>query len=192
MQRTARAESLRHVASALLSGGAESARALAQEHFPWTASTTSRLTPSRSLALKVFQRDRFIDRYSGSRLVFPGTLLALGSLLPDAFPMSATWKVSESHEIFWELWPVVDHVVPVTRQGGNDLGNLVTTSTVNNSAKGAALVGELNWTLLPEPSPSESWDGMTTWFRSALEAHPGLLSNSALRGWAEALHKNAA
>ena len=101
MQRTLRSEILLQVASLLLSDAGE-ARALAQEHFPWSASTTQRRTPTKEQALVVFRRDRFIDRYSGSKLVFPGALLAFGLLLPDKFPMSRTWKVAESHEIFWE------------------------------------------------------------------------------------------
>ena len=87
---------------------------------------------------------------------------------------------------------MVDHIVPVTRNGTNQLSNLATTSAVNNVAKGTALLSELSWTLLSEPSSSESWDGMTAWFTRALAAHPALLDHATLSGWAQALRKNAA
>jgi hypothetical protein len=35
--------------------------------------------------MAVFARDGFVDRYSGERLVFPGTLRLLAKLLPNEF-----------------------------------------------------------------------------------------------------------
>lgn len=105
--------------------------------------------------------------------------------------MHETWKVSESHEVFWELWPVVDHVVPVTRHGSNDPSNLVTTSVTNNVAKGTALLTELGWSLLPPPA-NAAWDGLLGVFRELVSRNAGLLENSQLRGWHKAAGASAA
>jgi hypothetical protein len=36
--------------------------------------------------MEVFLRDGFLDRYTGSRLIFPATLRMLSQLLPEEFP----------------------------------------------------------------------------------------------------------
>lgn len=189
MQYTTRASSLSQVASALTHQGAEQAAVLGKALFPWTESQTERAAVPPQRAFRIFQRDRFTDRYSGSQLVFPGALLAMGLLMPQSFPMHPTWKVSKSHEIYWELWPVIDHVLPVTRHGSNDDANLVTTSTRNNTAKGASLLSELGWSVRPIPD-SPSWDGLVGWFLEAVSAHPQLMNHSQLRSWHRAAVSN--
>jgi hypothetical protein len=180
---------LAEVAAALVNGDTGGAEDLAARHFPWKASDAKRIGIPPVRALRVFLRDRFIDRYSGSRLVFPGALLAIGQLLPNHFPMHPTWKAGLSHEIFWELWPAVDHVEPVARGGPHIETNFATTSTTNNVAKGNALLSEIGWTLLPIPSPQETWDGLVPWFRQAVEAHSHLLASSQIKSWNDALRK---
>ena len=75
----------------------------------------------------------------GERLFFPGVLLLLGQLFPQAFPRPESnegWRVGKCHWIYWRLWPTLDHVVPVARGGHpTDESNLVTTSQVINTAK---------------------------------------------------------
>jgi hypothetical protein len=107
-------------------------------------------------------RDGFVDRYSGLRLVNPGVLRLLSALLPRDFPAHPNWKMSESHVAFWELFPTIDHVVPVARGGADEPSNWVTTSMFLNSAKSNALLDEIGWTLYPAGT-LESWDGLTQW-----------------------------
>lgn len=187
MQRTSRAASLAEIADALTHGDIAKAQSLATRQFPWERSTAARKGITTVRALRIFIRNRFIDRYSGSRLIFPGALLAIGKLLPDHFPMHPTWKAGESYHVFWELWPVIDHVRPVTRGGAHDESNFVTTSTNNNVAKGNALVSELEWTLLPEPGPEETWDGLVSWYREIVRLHTDLLSFGQIQSWNSAL-----
>jgi hypothetical protein len=191
MQRTNRAGGLADIASALLKGNDREAKEIAGREFPWTATESRRRGIPPTRALRVFVRDRFIDRYSGSRLVFPGSLLAIGKLLREQFPMHPTWKAGQSHEIFWELWPAVDHIDPVARGGAHDESNFATTSTINNSAKGNARLDEIGWTLKPPPGPDETWDGLVPWFRQIAEIHPEVLSDSLVKGWNNALRKVA-
>jgi hypothetical protein len=48
--------------------------------------------------------------------------------------------MSETHIIYWALFPTIDHVVPVAREGPDEDKNWVTTSMLRNAAKS-------NWTL---------------------------------------------
>ena len=162
---------------------------MALEQFPWQRSNEKRKSFGKDKCLKIFRRDQYLDRYSGSRLVFPGALLALGILMPEQFPMHPTWKAGESHDIFWEYWPVVDHVYPVSRGGTNADENLVTTSGRNNTLKDNATLQELGWTLQPISTGETGWDGMVGWFKQIIQATPALLNNVTLRRWNDAVQK---
>jgi len=61
---------------------------------------------------RIFARDGFIDRYRGSRLIFPPVLRLLSLYLPKEFPYHKNGKMTEGHMAYWELFPTVDHVVP--------------------------------------------------------------------------------
>lgn len=187
MQQTKRGITLATLATALTSGNVATAEAIAAQDFAWNLASTKRGTVSKRQAVQIFIRDRFIDRYAGSQLVFPGALLCLGRLMPKHFPMHPTWKAGHSHDIFWELWPVVDHVHPVSRGGANGTSNYVTTSVLNNSAKGNALLTELGWALREPTAVDDDWDGLVAWFKATVSAKPQLLEDSALKNWSEAL-----
>lgn len=141
-------------------------------------------------ALTVFRRDGFVDRYSGQRLVFPGTLRLLSRLLPDAFPFHPNWKMSHTHIAFWQLCPTVDHVVPVARGGPDEISNWVTTSQLRNSAKSNWLLEELGWELYP-PGDLAIWDGLAKWFLLHVEADPTLLRHPEINRWCLALRRAA-
>ena len=44
-------------------------------------------------------------------------------------------EASETHIAFWELFPTVDHLVPVSRGGSDEELNWVTASMLSNQAK---------------------------------------------------------
>ena len=85
--------------------------------YPFTPLPNAGRNYSPGQCMAVFVRDGFIDRYSGRRLVFPGTLRLLSLLLPQEFPFHSNWKTDACHSAFWELFPTIDHVVPVSRGG---------------------------------------------------------------------------
>jgi 5-methylcytosine-specific restriction endonuclease McrA len=149
-------------------GDAAGATTLLAERYPFEQIETVSRDYSAADALRVFQRDGFIDRYSGGRLLFPGVLRVLSAQLPAAFPYHPNWKMSETHFAYWELFPTVDHVRPLTRGGVEQFDNLVTTSMLRNSAKAAC------------------WDGLQSWFLKHVERTPRLLENRAIRGWHQA------
>ena len=146
--------------------------------------------PRKSWPLKrlvaVFARDGYTDRYAGSRLVFPGALRALSLLLGEAFPYHPNWKQSATHPAFWELYPTIDHVVPVARGGADDEYNVVTTSMLRNSAKSNWLLDELGWPTQLAPA-APGWDGLVGWFAQALDSHEVLRSDKAVNRWRRAL-----
>jgi len=124
----------------------------------------------------VFLRDGFIDRYTGNRLVNPGVLRLLHVVLGDDFPAHPNGKLSETHIAFWELFPTVDHRVPVSRSGPDDESNWVTASMLSNQAKGHWTIEELGWKL-HSAGAVEEWDGLSRWLveylaenRTVLEA----------------------
>lgn len=132
--------------------------------------------------VQVFTRDGYVDRYSGQRLIFPGTLRLLSALMPEEFPSHPNWKMSESHLVYWELFPTIDHVVPVARGGSDDKTNWITTSMLKNSAKANWTLDELGWSLFP-PGAIEEWDGLTRWFINYTDSNVGALSSAYLKRW---------
>ena len=126
-------------------------------------------------SLRVFLRDGFVDRYSGSRLVNPAVLRLLSALLPEDFPAHPNWKHNESHIAYWELFPTIDHLVPVARGGADIAENWVTTSMLRNSAKANALLEEIEWHLYPK-GDIDKWDGLTRWIVEYVAASDNLTS----------------
>lgn len=86
----------------------------------------------------------------------------LSNLFPREFPFHPNWKMSRTHAAYWELYPTVDHVVPIARGGSDSEDNWVTTSMLRNAAKSNWTIHELGWTLLPKGDFSR-WDGLTGW-----------------------------
>jgi hypothetical protein len=175
------------VCQALTLGDLEKASALAKAQYPFAPAMNVGRRYSAYQMTQIFQRDGFVDRYSGARLVFPGTLRLLSTLMPDEFPAHANWKMSESHSAYYELFPTLDHVVPVARGGSDDETNWVTTSMLRNSAKGNWTLDELGWAL--RPPGGREWDGLMRWFLAHTERHPALAEAGYLRRWRAAALK---
>jgi hypothetical protein len=132
--------------------------------------------------MRIFLRDGFIDRYSGARLVFPGLLRAISLLLPKEFPYHTHGKMSEAHLVHWELYPSVDHVVPLSRGGEDTEDNRVTTSMLKNMAKSSWTLEELGWDLWP-PGNYAEWDGLVGLHMRLVEAKPELLKVRRVAVW---------
>jgi hypothetical protein len=90
--------------------------------------------------------------------------------------------MSETHMIYWELFPTIDHVVPVARGGADDESNWVMTSMLRNAAKSNWTLEELGWNLVP-PGDVRQWDGMTAWFADYLKQDNRWLSDKYIRQW---------
>jgi len=90
--------------------------------------------------------------------------------------------MAESHIAYWELFPTVDHIVPLARGGPDDEGNWATTSMFRNSAKSNWTLEELGWTLYPPGEPRD-WDGLMGWFLSFAEINPQILQDRYINRW---------
>lgn len=109
-------------------------------------------------------------------------------MAPAEFPAHPIWKMSESHLGYWELWPTVDHVIPVARGGDDAPSNWVTASMFSNSAKGTALLEEIGWTL-KTPGLSAEWDGLSSWLLTFLAARPEFTSDAVVDRWYQATRR---
>jgi len=182
MKKSNKASVVEKVLAVLDTGNALEATNIAKHEYPWSPLKVPTRKMPQKRALSVFIKDGFIDRYSGSRLIFPGTLLLLGRILPDAFPAHETWRVSETHDVYFDLWPVVDHVAPVSRGGDDNESNFVTTSNLNNDVKSSWTLEQLGWKLHP-PGKMSEWDGLMTWFLTYASSNPEILENRTISGW---------
>ena len=127
-------------------------------------------------------RDGFIDRYSGNPLIFPAVLRILSFLLPDEFPFHRNWKMDKTHPAYWELFPTLDHIVPVARGGLDEDDNLVSTSMLRNGAKANSTLEELGWILHPA-GDLNIWDGMMSWCMEFVLNNNQLLEDRYIAKW---------
>lgn len=139
-------------------------------------------------ALRLFVRDGFVDRYSGARLVFPPVLRLISRLLPDALPFHPNWKVGSGHRLYWELFPTVDHVIPVALGGADEPENEVTTSMLHNMWKSDWPLERLGWTLHPA-GDRRDWDGLTRWMLRHARAHAESGAGSGIGPWLAAARR---
>lgn len=169
------AQTINDACQRIAEGKLSQAAKVIRENYPFKPVKPSGRKYTEYESLCVFLRDGFIDRYSGSKLVNPGVLRLLSALLPDEFPAHPNWKQSESHIAFWELFPTIDHVIPVARGGPDCNDNWVTTSMLRNSAKSNALLEEIDWSLQPV-GDCRSWDGLTGWLIAYVRSSNNLAS----------------
>jgi hypothetical protein len=177
-----KADIIATVCRALAFGLPDDGNAALRQNYPFVPIIAAKRQYREAQALVVFKRDGFIDRYSGTRLVFPGTLRLLSIELPDEFPFHPNWKMSQTHRAFWELTPTIDHLIPVARGGADTEHNWITTSMLRNSVKSSWTIDELGWNLHP-PGDLNAWDGTLGWFTRYVADHDRVLSIPLIRRW---------
>jgi hypothetical protein len=173
---------LADVCAALAVNQLTAAADILKDRYPFVPLSTVGRRYSVRQAYNVFARDGFIDRYCGTRLVFPATLRLISKRLPDQFPFQTNWRTNACHFAFYELAPTIDHVLAVSRGGADDESNWITTSMVRNAAKANFTLDELGWSLC-EPGCIEEWDGLTRWFVDQARADRTILSDIYFRQW---------
>jgi hypothetical protein len=173
-----KADVLSKVCAALAVGNSHSAREILRDRYPFVQVEKIARRYSVSQSMKLFMHDGFIDRYTGTRLINPGVLLLLHVMLGDDFPAHPHGKLSATHLAFWELFPTVDHVVPVSRGGRDDKSNRVTASMLSNQAEDQWTLDDLRWELHP-PGVVAEWDGLSRWLVDYLAANPTVLADAA-------------
>ncbi|PZM80160.1 MAG: HNH endonuclease [Candidatus Margulisiibacteriota bacterium] len=167
----------------------EEAGRLIDADYPFIPITkTSRQYTPRQMT-DIFVRDGFIDRYRGTKLVYPPALRLISHYLPKTFPYHKNGKMDMGHIAFWELFPTIDHVIPISRGGEDTRNNWVCCSMITNSMKSNWLLEELGWEL-NDPGKLSDWDGMFSWFKAHVTKNPSLLTMSYIKTWYNAAKVN--
>lgn len=178
-------EIIKSICEALSSEDITQASYIACRQYPFLSLPSETRNFTEPQALRVFVRDGFVDRYSGNRLLFPPVLRVLSSVLPSEFPFHRNWKMSETHQSYWELFPTLDHIVPISRGGADKDENIVSTSMLRNSAKSNWTLEELGW-LLHSPGDIRQWDGMLAWFMKFVGKNPHITQEKYIARWHKA------
>ena len=132
--------------------------------------------------MKQFFKDGFIDRYFGTKLINPGMLRIFSEKLSGKFTVQVNGETFESHVIYRDFQPSMDHIIPISRGGTNDSSNWVTTSVKGNSAKSIYTLAQLNWQLYPIGDICE-WDGLSELFVKLVEKEPELKQIKGVSNW---------
>ena len=161
---------------------------LAKDNYPFLDTEIHRRQYTKYQMCKVFLRDGFIDRYSGDKLIFPGLIKILTIEFPDIFKYQKNWKMAETHMIYWQLYPTIDHLVPIAKGGYDSESNWITTSMIRNSAKANWTIEELGWKLY-EKGSLEIWNGLVDYFIELTNKNPNYENDRYVREWKKGLLK---
>lgn len=161
----------------------------AEKHYPFTIQSVYKRKYSKYQMCRIFLRDGFIDRYSGARLLFPGMIKILSIEFPNIFKYHRNWKMTDTHMIYWELFPTIDHLIPIARGGTNDENNCLTTSMMRNSAKSNWTIEEIGWTVYHKGKLNE-WDGLCSLFLDLITANTKYSSDKYIKEWNIALKQS--
>ena len=173
---------LESVVKELLSGNKDNACNLIQKEYPFERFEVFHRTYTLRQKMKQFKADGFIDRYSGDKLINPGILKVLSFYFPEEFPYHPHGKMTEGHIAYWELFPTIDHIVPIAIGGRDEPDNWATTSMLNNSVKSNWSLEQLRWNLYPAGDFNE-WDGLTKLFVKLVEKDELLLKDNYIKSW---------
>lgn len=160
----------------------------ANEYYPFVNNLPQKRQYSKYQMCKIFLRDGFIDRYSGEKLLFPGLIKILTIEFPDIFKYHRNWKMSDTHMIYWDLCPTIDHLIPVTRGGQDHDSNWITTSMIRNSAKSNWTLEEIGWKL-HDKGKLDNWDGLVNYFVDLTNKNHNYGQDKYINGWKLGLQK---
>ena len=158
------------------------AEAVIFRDYPFAPTTKSGRSCTPREMTRVFLRDGFIDRYKGTKLVYPPALRVISKRLGQAFPYHKNAKMDSGHFAYWEIFPTIDHIQAVALNGKDEVGNWVCCSMLTNSIKSHWTLEQLGWTLVPAGNLAD-WDGMFQWFLVQVESDKSLLDDAYINKW---------
>lgn len=170
------------LAAARMDDAAQLVEGVAQ---PGSLQPTKRPAPSLRRWVAIFTRDAYTCRYCLRRTIAPPVLRAVSMLFPQTFKFHPNWKTSECDAAYLVLSTSLDHVIPVTRGGTDDVANLVTACWMCNGMKSNFLLAELpGWTI--HEIAERTWSGLTEHLPAMMRAG-ALEKEQYLRRWADAI-----
>jgi 5-methylcytosine-specific restriction endonuclease McrA len=126
---------------------------------PKTAKPDLRM-PGKRVAEQVFARDGWHCRFCGVRVVVPAARKVLEASVPDALCWQGENK--DLHAAFLYISATLDHVVPHSRGGTNDMDNLVAACWPCNFGRGGYLLEQMGLNdPRQRPPVRDGWDGLT-------------------------------
>ena len=175
-------ETIQRACQFIAEANIESAAEVIEAEYPFAPVQKSGRSYTPRQMTRIFIRDGFIDRYRGTRLIYPPVLRLLSHYLPTAFPYHKNSKMTEGHMAYWELLPTIDHVDPVAKGGPDSEENWVCCSMLTNSIKSNWTLAQLQWELLPKGDMAQ-WDGMMSWFIEQASRDHSVFENSYIKRW---------
>ena len=182
---TSKSDAIKLACSLISKGKIDQAGSVIDGEYPFVPLIKGKRSYTPREMTKVFIRDGFIDRYRGTKLIYPPALRLLSIYLPEKFPYHKNGKMSEGHIAFWELFPTIDHLVPVARGGEDEESNWVCCSMLTNSIKSNWTLEQLQWDLKPKGDFHE-WNGLIHWFIQQVHKDEKKLENSYIKKWHKA------
>ena len=170
------------ITAMLLCDDHDAAKQIICEQYPHDHIELEKRSYTLEQKMNLFIYDGFIDRYTGEKLLNPGILKVITYYFPENFPYHPHWKMSETHNAYWELVPTLDHIYPIAKGGYDHESNWVTTSMKNNSIKSNYTIDEIHWKLHPRGDIKE-WDGLTKVLIQLVEKDRDLLKDSYIKSW---------
>lgn len=141
-----------------------------------------RLTPPPRVLAEIYDRDRYLCRYCGTKTVLTPVMRLLSDAFPEQFPFHPNWKTSETHPAYWSLSATHDHIVPVSRGGDSlETDNIVTACWACNARKSGLLMEDIGFALR-EPEES-TWRGLADLYRPLWEASGRPVLGNSYRAW---------
>ena len=180
-----KSDAIKKACSFISKGRVDLASAVIDDEYPFIPLIKGKRSYTPREMTKVFIRDGFIDRYRGAKLIYPPALRLLSIYLPKKFPYHKNGKMSEGHIAFWELFPTIDHLVPIARGGKDEESNWVCCSMLTNSIKSNWTLEQLQWELKPKGDFQE-WNGLIHWFIQQVNKDEKQLENSYIKKWHKA------
>jgi hypothetical protein len=177
---------IKNICDLLLNEKRQDSIAFAKDNYPFVNSVPQKRQYSKFQMCKIFLRDGFIDRYSGDKLLFPGLIKILTIEFPDIFKYHRNWKMTDTHMIYWDLFPTIDHLIPIARGGHDNENNWITTSMIRNTAKSNWTIEEIGWEL-HEKGQLDNWDGLLQYFIELTNKNPDYEKDKYVKDWKSSL-----
>jgi len=117
---------------------------------------------NKSTQAKVFVRDQWCCRYCGTEVLFSPSLRTLEQLVPGHGYYHRNGRRDQMAGLLLDQCACIDHIVPVSKGGTDDLDNLVCACWRCNTAKSDQ--DDSLWRMkirdLPPIRTAKDWDGL--------------------------------
>ncbi len=173
---------IKNICDELIIGDKNNCIEIINNEYPFEEKKISQRKYTEYDIIKTFIKDGCIDRYTEDKLVNPGVLKIISYYFPKEFPYHPHWKMTETHMAYWELYPTIDHLVPIAQGGADDEFNWVTTSMFTNSKKANWTIEQLGWKL-KSIGDFNKWDGLNRIFIKLVGKDKSLLKDSYIKRW---------